>query len=176
MRIPAQRLIKQMVREVLDHDRQARGLKPSGSKLYVENERPDWWPVQVRAGRQARFRLGAAPYFWDPPPLGSQLWPRLTDEQELGSCASWPPRDWRPLTSTRPLPAAGLERQGDGAQRQLPPRLRGGAQGAGRDPRGQPAVIQGSSDRAFPESRSSHRRGRRRCFGAHDVSRLTSLL
>ena len=73
-----------MVREVIDHDREARGLKPTGGKLYVENDRPDWWPAQVRravgrsVGRGASSLAAAheifklvGPLAWRPGSAGS---------------------------------------------------------------------------------------------------------
>lgn len=44
----SQKLTKIMIREVIDHDRQARGLKKAGAALYRDNKKPQWWPLEVR--------------------------------------------------------------------------------------------------------------------------------
>ncbi len=48
----AQKVTKEMVREIMAHDRAARGLRPTNN-VYQNNDRPDWWPVEVRSGAGA---------------------------------------------------------------------------------------------------------------------------
>uniref|UniRef100_A0A1D1ZVG8 Uncharacterized protein n=1 Tax=Auxenochlorella protothecoides TaxID=3075 RepID=A0A1D1ZVG8_AUXPR len=58
-----QKLTKIMIREVIDHDRQARGLKKAGAALYRDNKKPQWWPLEewnatvVESRREACARV-----------------------------------------------------------------------------------------------------------------------